>query len=510
MKTKIKSFAILILTSIFLVACMDDFLDRNPLDSPSADTFWTSATNAEFWVNNLYNGLATTDDAKFEAYSDNAFGRAALGANNIANGNFEPVVNTINIEWNYRKIRESLEFFEFVERVPDMTPEKLKVLSGQVNFMLAYQYLRLITLFRDIPLLTKPLTIPESDIPISPKNEVFNYLIERLDLAIEQLPLTWPQNQTGRFTKGAALSLKTRALLYNEKWAEAAATAKQVMDLNIYQLHPRFDELFLQSFNNSTKEVILARQYAKDVNINTMNRNYAPVNFGGFALILPTAELEKSFEMKDGLPINASPLYNPLDPFKNRDPRYYATFLYPYDNLNGVVFNPFGPEQRFAFTWLYFRKYTGELRVRAEWQSYVNWNILRYADVLLMYAEAKNEASGPEASIYEALDKIRARAGMPLVNRSLYADKVSLRSFIQNERRVELAGEGLRYFDIIRWRIAEKTLNIDLKSLSVKDLLPEKFIEKRVFNPSRHYVWPIPQDAIDRSNGILVQHPEWK
>lgn len=509
MKSKILKYCLILITMVLAVSCEDAFLERQPLDSPSADTFWTSVVNAESWVNNLYNGLATTDDAQFEAFSDNAFGRAGFGANRIANGTFETIDPKVNSFWNYRKIRESLEFFEFVGQVPDISQEKLDELSGQVNFMLAYQYLRLITLFRDVPLVKKPLAIPESDIPKSPKTEVFNYLMERLDLAIDQLPIAWPQNETGRFTKGAALSLKTRALLYNEKWVEAAATAKQVMDLNIYELHPRFEELFLQSFNNQTKEVILARQYAQDVNINTMNRNYAPVNLGGFALILPTPELEKSYEMMDGLGIDESPLYDPADPFSNRDPRYYTTFLYPYDNLNGVVYNPFGPEERFAITWLYYRKYTGELKNRAEWQSYVNWNILRYADVLLMYAEAKNEATGPEASIYEVLDLIRERAGMPPVDRAKYNDQSTLRSFIRNERRVELAGEGLRYFDIIRWRIAEETLNVNLRSLHVPGVVPEKNIELRVFNPSRHYVWPIPQDAIDRANN-LDQHVEWQ
>ncbi|WP_375586280.1 RagB/SusD family nutrient uptake outer membrane protein [Cyclobacterium xiamenense] len=498
-----------IIIMLLAVSCEDDFLERQPLDSPSAETFWTSAVNAEFWVNNLYNGLATTDDAQFEAFSDNAFGRAALGANRIANGTFEPIDPNVNRYWNFRKIRESLEFFEFIGQVPNISQAKLDELSGQVNFMVAYQYFRLITLYRDVPLVTHPLSIPESDIPKSPKEEVLNYILEHLNLAIEQLPVNWPVNQTGRFTKGAALALKARVLLYNERWAEAAAAAKQVMDLNEYELHPKFEELFLQSFNNQTKEVILARQYAKDVEINTMNRNYAPVSMGGFALILPTAELEKSYEMIDGLTIEESPLFDPMNPFSNRDPRYFATFLYPYSNLNGVVYNPFGSDQRFSITWLYFRKYTGELRARAEWQSYVNWIIFRYADVLLMYAEAKNEESGPDPSVYDVLDKIRMRAGMPRVDRVKYGNQSTLRTFIRNERRVELAGEGLRYFDILRWRIAEETLNVQLKSLYVPGLLPENNIELRVFNPNRHYVWPIPQDAIDRAKN-LEQHPEWR
>src|SRR5690606_17864673 len=156
------------------------------------------------------------------------------------------------------------------------------------------------------------------------------------------------------------------------------------MDLGIYELHPNFNELFLAAFNNQTKEVILARQYAQDVNTHDMNRNYAPVSMGGFALILPTAELERSFGMEDGLPVTESPLYDPANPFENRDPRYYTTFLYPYSDLNGMVYDPFSSDERYSITWLYYRKYTGDLVDRTRWQSYVNWIIFRYADVLLM------------------------------------------------------------------------------------------------------------------------------
>ena len=125
-----------------------------------------------------------------------------------------------------------------------------------------------------------------------------------------------------------------------------------------------------------------------------------------------------------------------------------------------------------------------------------------------MYAEAKNEASGPDASIYDALDQVRKRAGMPVVDRNRYNTQDKLREFIRNERRVELAGEGLRYYDILRWRIAEKVLNKEIVSYEISGVLPLKIIETRVFNPNKHYVWPLPQSAIDKAKN-LVQHSEW-
>lgn len=517
-----KYWIFIFVASLTFISCEDDFLVRAPLDSPSLETFWETEEQAEMWVNNLYNGLGGMEDSKFEAFSDNAYGRAGSGATNIANGSYEPNDGDVNSAWNYRYIRLALEYFENVERVPGISQAKVDELSGQVNFHLAYQYYRLMTLFRDVPLVTNPLSLEESDVPKSSKEEVLNYVLEQVDLAIDQLPANWPESETGRITKGAALALKTRVLLYNESWEEAANTAQQIMDLNEYEIHPNFDEVFRESFNNQTNEVILAYQYADQVNFHPgqgLIRRYAPLLMAGFALILPTPQLEASFQMEDGLPIDESPLYDPSRPFDNRDPRYYDTILYPGDDLNGIELDLSGGELNFARTYIYFKKYIEDARDNV-FNTYVNWIIFRYADVLLMYAEAKNEATGPDGTVYEALDQIRKRAGMPPVDRSRYSNQASLREFIRNERRVELAGEGLRYFDIIRWRTAEDVLNINLTSMNLENwvdvpmddgnpILIERAVETRTFNPDRHYVWPVPQDAIDRSDGILVQHPEW-
>lgn len=510
-----------ILTGIlFMLTSCEDFLEKVPLDTPSSETYWSTPEQAELWVNNLYRSLGGVEESIYEAYSDNAFGRAGSGANNIANGSYETNDSKVYGEWDYRYIRLSHEFFENIQNVPNLPDEKLDELSGQVNFILAYNYYKLLTFFRDVPLVTKALDIAESDLPKSTKEEVFDYIMEKIDLAIETLPVNWEESESGRATKGAALALKSRVLLYNEKWSEAADTAQKIIDLDVYELHPKFEELFRWEFNNQTKEVILAKQYAETANVHDIVRRYAPYTLIGHALILPTAELGASFQMSDGLSIQDSPLYDTADPFKNRDPRFYHTFLYHGAELNGDVLDLTGTEARFAFTYLYYRKYIGNL-ANSFWPSHVNWTLFRYADVLLMYAEARNEASGPDDTVYDALDLIRERAGMPAVDRSLYGDKASLRNFIRNERRVELAGEGLRYFDILRWRTAEEVLNIDIKSMDLSNwadgpvdgegspILIEKPVQSRTFNPSRNYVWPIPQQAIDQAKN-LKQHTEWQ
>lgn len=510
---------LLMFVASFVTSC-SDFLDRFPLDAPSMETFWVTPDQAEMWVNNLYTGLDGMEEAKYEPFSDNAFGRDSHGANNIAKGTFETNDLRVSEQWNYRYIRLCLEFFENVDRIPNMPPELLDKLSGQVHFLLAYRYYKLITFYRDVPLVTRSLTVKESDVPVTPKTEVLEYLLGQLEAAIVTLPVNWPASENGRITKGAALVLKTRILLYNERWAEAAEAAKAVMDLGIYELHPDFSELFSATYNNRTKEVILAKQYAEIVNTHNINLWYGPRTLNGHALIQPTAQLQEAFEMIDGLSIQESPLYDERYPFDNRDPRYYATLLYHGRELNGTVLDMSGSEYGFSFTFLYFRKYINDFKNGFR-PAHVNWTIFRYADVLLMYAEARNEAVGPDNSVYDVLDLIRLRAGMPKVDRVRYAGKEALRNLIRNERRVELAGEGLRYFDIIRWKIAQQVLNINMMSMDLEKwangpqdangnpILKAKVTEVRTFNPSKHYVWPIPQDAIDRSK-VLEQHPEWR
>lgn len=508
---------------ILIVSCDDDFLVRSPLDTPSLDTFWETEAHAEMWVNNLYNGLGGMENSIFEAFSDNAYGRAGSGANQIAQGSFTTNDSHVNQYWNYRYIRLSHEFFDNIDKVPDISQSKIEELSAQVRFILAYQYYQLVTLYRDVPLVKSALSIADSDVGKNSKSEVIAYILEQLQVAIDDLPVSWADSETGRATKGAALALKARVLLYNEQWEEAASAAKEVMDLGVYELHPNFKELFLQDLNNQNDEVILAYQYARDVNIHpgqTIVRRYAPVYLGGYALILPTDDLQQAFQMSDGTEFDWNNPEHSAEPFSNRDPRFYETFNYQGRDYNGVEVDFTGSEFRFAFTYLYFRKYVDDL-ANSYWQSYANWIIFRYADVLLMYAEARNEATGPDDSVYNALDQIRERSDMPPVDRNTYNDQASLREFIRNERRVELAGEGLRYFDIIRWRIAEEVLNTEVKSLNLENwvdlpldengnsLLPVKDVQTRIFNPSKHYVWPIPQDAIDRSDN-LEQHSEWQ
>lgn len=516
MKKKIRFKLILFASFLIFISCEkgildDDFLERHPLSNPSSKGFWTSAKNAEFWINDLYRGLPYLSEMSLgptEGSSDNAWARVW---GQIGNGSHTPSSKEVRLFWDYGYIRAGLTFLERIDEVPDIDEITKNSLIGQAKFFIAFKYYELITVYRDVPLVTEVLSIEDSDLPKSPKNEVLEYLLIQLDDAIDLLPESWSAEEDGRITKGAALALKARVLLYNERWGEAAGVAKEIINSGLYELHPNFGELFLREFNNRTNEVILARQYVQGLTMNSIFTTYAFMDLGGFGSILPSETLVNSYEMIDGLPINESPLYDANDPLANRDPRLYETCLLPFESISGVYFDPVNgspPLLSQNMTNIYFRKYVNDMQP-GESASGKNQIIIRYADVLLMYAEAQNENNGPDDSVYEAIDLIRSRAGMPNVDRSRYSTKGSLRELIRNERRVELAGEALRYFDIIRWRIAEDVLNGPMYSFEIPGVLSRDQISSRIFDPNKHYVWPIPQFTIDDAKN-LEQHSEWK
>lgn len=506
MKT-IKNIVVILITTFSMTSCENEFLDTLPLNASSDATYWSSVANATLWINDAYRDLPGPLDYALNGASDDATG----GGSNFGAGTHTP--SSTGMYFDYDNIRHCFELMENVDKIPDLKQADRNMLTGQARFFVSLQYFEMITLYRDVPLLKTTISITESDVPKTEKSVILTYILEQLDLAINELPLTWPASEAGRVTKGAALALKSRALLYNDRWAEAAATSKQIMDLGIYQLHPNFGEVFLTSFNNATKEVILSKQYAEGVDGFTHDlwNTYGFYTIGGSGKSQPLPALINSFECTDGLPITESPLYDPQVPWSNRDPRFRETFIVPLDEIGGQPFDPYNNlnDKNQTSTYVYFKKYIADMasQQRSLWS---NWKIFRYAEILITYAEAKNEASGPDDSVYDAIDLIRLRAGMPAIDRVRYSTKETLRSAIRNERRVELAGEMLRYYDILRWKIGEQVLgNQTYTSMQGIPGLPTKTLGDGDFDPSKHYVWPIPQSAIDRAKN-LEQHAEWK
>jgi hypothetical protein len=213
--------------------------------------------------------------------------------------------------------------------------------------------------------------------------------------------------------------------------------------------------------------------------------------------VAPTLDLVNSYLMKDGKSIQASPLYNPLTPYENRDPRLHQTIVIPGYMYRGSIVN----NTKYFSTGYGYKKYTTYKDNVAQANisySEINFIVLRYADILLMYAEAQNEAVGADITVYDAINKVRRRSGMPDISPGL--TKEQMRDVIRLERRIELAGESLYYQDIRRWRTAEIVMNATV--LNSKGVV----VQTRTFNPQRDYLWPIHSTTI-QENPALVQNP---
>lgn len=498
-----KYLSLLLLTG--LMGCREQFLNLNPTDRYTEQNYWQTEAQAVAAVTGVYasltNGFLYGGDTPllFDALSPNSYNYVNTnGFNIIALGNHDAANSAIiTNRWtaNYRMIGRANNVLANIGRVA-MTEPLRQRLMGEAKFLRALGYADLISLYGGVPLITDKASIEQSTLPRNAVEEVRIQILKDLDEAAPSLPLFYTGTDRGRVTRGAALALKARVLLYANRWVDAAQAAKAVMDVKTYALFPSYRNLFLPE-NEGNSEVVFDVQFK----FPEVTNNY-DVSLQRFENAAPTQHLVDDYYLTDGKSITTSPLYNSQKPFENRDPRFYQTIVYPGSRYLGVVVR----DNQYVQTGYTQKKYTiyqddvVPTVLKIENQSDLNFIVLRYADVLLMYAEAQNEATGPDASIYEALNLIRKRAGMPPVTTGL--TQAQLRDEIRHERRIELAGEGLYYHDIRRWKTAETLMNADvLNNKRVR-------VANRRFNPQRDYLWPIPSTAI-QFNPALNQNPNY-
>jgi starch-binding outer membrane protein, SusD/RagB family len=488
--------AIMIAMVLSTVSCNENFLERNPLDQISSGTFWQTEDDVKMALAGCYRQLQSDfmgyRRVWLDCLSDNAFAEWAyfnipamtIGVTSPTSG------GAVNMAYNssYRAIANCNYFLENIDKVP-MDEARKSTYKGEVMFLRALIYFDLTNFFGDIILYKKtPESVDASRVTKSPRADVLTFIHEDLDAAIKILPET---AYNGHAVKGSATSLKARVLLYEQKWAEAATYAQQTMASGKFSIANNYLGIFLTGTQGGNPEIIFSTQYLSPTNPTAFTESM-DVQIGWYGCINPYQNLVDEFECTDGLPIARSPLYRPETPFANRDPRLVL-------NMRRVAEETWPDPQHPGQTGYVMRKYADFSHAPfsyAKTDSDQDMVSIRYADVLLMYAEAKNEASGPDASIYDALDKIRARPGinMPPVDRTRYNTKDALRDFIRHERRVELALEGHRYFDLKRWGIAHTKLPT-IKNPGGVPLVFEQ----------RHYRFPFPQGEID-INPLLKQN----
>lgn len=543
MKRNLYSCALIL--GLLSASCSKDYLNRYPTDSPSSDTFLTNEDQLDMAVIGAYNTLYSNPSVAplpfafaIDYASDIAWERNTNDLQKLGGG-LADVNNTFTSNyWSllYAGISRCNAILDKANQLALVVPaEKLDTRISEVRFLRAYYYFYLNELFGGVPLITRTLNLSEANVPKSTKEEVNDFILNELDDITTKLPITISAENTGRISRGAALALASRAALFNKKWAKSASAAKALMDLNHYELNPNFGELFTYSGENS-KEIILATQYNKALDkIQGIPSQYLSRYLGGFSNKIPVQSLIDSYECTDGLSIDKSNLYNVNKPFENRDPRLAQTIVLPQSLLWGTVFETHPDSLR---TWDYssgsavrvnntdatnaystfsgflWRKYTDELDRPDRTKSELNTILIRYAEVLLNYVEAKVELGEIDDSVYDAINEIRQRpnVNMPIITKGKSIDQ--MRSIVRKERKYELSGEGLRWFDIRRWGIAHEVMNgpllgrirngwlsnppeIDANGTpdytNVRNKAEMRIIENRIFNKDRDYVWPIPR-----------------
>jgi hypothetical protein len=379
-------------------------------------------------------------------------------------------------------------------------------LIAESMFLRALFYYNLVDFYGDVPLVKTVLALGAPLPGRNPKADVIAFIVSQCDSAAAILPLSYGASDIGRATRGAALTLKARAYLLNQQWQQAADAAQAVINLKQYQLYGDYAGMFTSVAAENNKEVIFDVQYAAPGlgEGSPMDGMMAPLSSfsKGWDQLFANQDLVDAFEMKTGKAItDPTSGYDPTHPYDNRDPRMDYTLVRPGATWKNIPYNniQLGTSSS-SYTGYLPRKYVLTVDGYNWGDSPLNFIVFRFADILLMYAEAKNEASGPDPSVYDAINQVRARAGvnMPPVAPGLSQDQ--LRQTIRHERRVEMAFEGTYYSDIRRWGIAKQLMDGRvIKGIAGQQLDVWHFTDAL-------YLWPVPQSERDL-NPALTQNP---
>ncbi|MBS1736322.1 MAG: RagB/SusD family nutrient uptake outer membrane protein [Bacteroidetes bacterium] len=534
-------FYFLSLICLTQTACKKDFLERNPLDAYSNSSLWSSEQDALSALYGCYNGGLDPFSGQngwetnfsiyyLDAVTDNVYSwRANHGYQHYGNGTAEANDASLFTRWNYTTVQRCNWFLENVDITP-MDETLKKQYKGEARFLRAYQYFIMSQLYGDVPLVTSTISPKEANIiKRTPYKDVRSFIVKELDTISNILPKSYPASGVGRITKGAALSLKGRIELYDGDYTAAIIDFQKVKGLG-YSLFPNYGDLFRKA-NENNSEVILDIQYKENgfYDANWLPGIIIPASMGGWSILAPTQAMVDAYEMLNGKTISdPASGYNPDKPYENRDPRLQASIIYPGQLYEGFYYDPITPtsfdyynKRLNSKTGYLEKKFTAHYSEDFEdgWNSGLNVIIIRYAEVLLSYAEAKIELNQIDESVYSAIDDVRTRAGMPKVDRSIYNSQSTLRTLVRRERRVELAFEGLRWYDIQRWKIGEEVRKgqvygtrlgtVDKTTGAVTYSGQEHIkVETRSFNPNRDYLWPVPQTQRDIDKN-LTQNPNY-
>lgn len=511
------SYSILLLS--FLFSSCSDFLDRASLSELSNESFWADEADATKALAGCYDamqaegsfgfvwpGTYTCSLRELEFATDNGYFLWIpwIGPDVITTNTMSPTAPIAESVWksSYVGIARCNSVLENVTAMVEagrIDAGKARQMICEAKFIRAMFYNHLTSLYRDVPLVLNVLTVATGQVPKSPKAVVVEQIINDLkEISAEgMLPVSSPR---GRATRGAALGLLCRVCLYNEMYDEAAKAAAGVIGLNEYAIDPNYSTLFTED-GCASKEIVFAIRF-KNTDQSNGEGGWLAYNYGyPMEWQLPCKNLADDFYGKDGKPISTSAVYDPEDD-STRDPRLAYTLITPNGTWDGATTKDAWWLYKSPFQ-LFMRKY--QPKASKSMPDNQDMYVIRYADVLLMRAEALAMQNTGKDEIMSLVNQVRQRADvmMPKVEdvegSSLPYEQ--LLDVIKHERRVELALEGCRYFDLMRWK------EMDEAYARCRADGPE-VAGSHVFDPSKGYVWPIPQTELD-NNRALVQAPEW-
>jgi len=543
---------ILLMAAAMAITSCEPSLDVEPRDRVTDASVWTDPINADLFLNDIYQQMPRlNNDAKhLDQYADNSHVGAEWFPAKITL--YPGAVNESNMltgpsdlwgwDQRYVMIRRANIFIQNVTSSASLTDEYKKDRIAEARFLRALSYQWLWLAYGGVPVIEDVLDINTQGESIfrsrNSEQETFDFIVQEFAEVAEDLPLKRTGKDLGRPTKGSALTLKGWVELYAasplrnpdqnlDKWKAAAATNRQVMELGVYDLFPDFGKIWLPE-NNNNIEVIFDYQVSTSKDGGGTREGYfGPAFVNGvqqaWANYAPTQELVDDFAMDNGKVItDPTSGYDAQHPYKNREKRFYETIIYDSSVWQGDIMlmrvgvgSPneidLGGKNDVTNTGYYARKTLDE-RVLGQdnlsnnngGQNYI-W--FRYAEVLLSYAEAQNEAIGPDQSVYDAVNGVRLRTDLPELPTGLSQEQ--MRIAIHRERRVELAFEDKRWWDVLRWKIADgptgvlnnpthgmyiEVVNGTLKYTTVK-------VTDRTF-PEKMYLMPIPIQVRNRNTNL--------
>ncbi len=559
---KVILYAAAVCSALCMNSC-SDYLDKNPLNSPSDQTFLATETEMQMALASCYSALWTdwetmTFFLSLDEASDIGYDRNTNGMQAMAQGAADANSDLAKNYWKafYSGIAKCNYLLQNMSRGEDnVAPATYTQIKAEAQFLRALYYSYLIELYGDVPLITEVLTLETGQQPRNPKSEVVDFILKEYTEAAENLPST--NNPTsGHATKGAALALKARTALYNERWQDAisASQAVMAMERTEYIIEDEYPKLFKYE-GQTSKEVIFSVQYLLGTKVHALYRLFGSRNALAHTNKKPAYQLADTWECIDGKQIDESPLFDPKHPYENRDPRLEYTLAVSGSEFLGFQFETHGDSTKCwnymtnqrvdnleathayaTFTGICWRKYANIEDKDALNDCDMNTILIRYPEVLLTYAEAKIKAGEIDASVLEAINKVRQRPSvkMPPITTT---DPNELFYAVARERKYEFSGEGLRLFDIRRWKIAETVMNQPLLG-RMKKSYPDKapridewgtafyegipiaesgesadfkmrIVDIRKFDKNRDYLWPIPY--IERqTNPNLTQNPNYE